>query len=299
MGKSTKVVIGTWPLSGDFGHIGLAQVQSTLEHCYGAGLREFDTAPNYGSGLAELCLGNVFRGTHDVRLNTKFGSQPIRGKSFRIEDLERSFFDSLKRLAVEKVYTLFLHNPRDEVDDYEHILGLMDRLKAAGLISLKGISLAKGYEYPDQVLNGFDMVQDDVNLLYLDSLRRVLPTDVKLTARSPLASGLLAGNKTRATTFSDGDHRAGWLTDERLGSLLRRVEAIERTSARPIAQVARAFLLHDRRVDKVVFGVKSPKHVDDVIADLEAPPLPATLVTDLIALYDDDFGLVNERDLGF
>ena len=42
-----KVVIGSWPLGGDFGHVKLIDVARMLDHSYDLGFREYDTAPNY------------------------------------------------------------------------------------------------------------------------------------------------------------------------------------------------------------------------------------------------------------
>ena len=38
---STKIIIGTWPLSGDYGKIDYKQVQDILEYCY-------ETSSKYG-----------------------------------------------------------------------------------------------------------------------------------------------------------------------------------------------------------------------------------------------------------
>ena len=55
----SKIIIGTWPLSGDYGKIDYKQIQDILEHCYELGIREFDTAPNYGNGVMEKHLGVI------------------------------------------------------------------------------------------------------------------------------------------------------------------------------------------------------------------------------------------------
>ena len=104
-----KVVIGTWPLSGDYGEVDLKTVQKTLECCYYNNLKEFDTAPSYGNGFIEFCIGKVLGKKSDVLINTKIGNTPFHGKSFKVINLKSSLEQSLKRLSVDSLNILFLH----------------------------------------------------------------------------------------------------------------------------------------------------------------------------------------------
>ena len=82
---------------------------------------EYDTAPSYGNGKIEFLLGEILGNKKNIKINTKVGNQPFIGKSFKIDDLKRSFFQSLKRLKVNKINTLYLHNPRNEIKNYKEI----------------------------------------------------------------------------------------------------------------------------------------------------------------------------------
>ena len=53
-----KIVIGTWPLSGDLGAVNKDLVLKTIEACFDCGFNEFDMAPNYGNGFCENHFGN-------------------------------------------------------------------------------------------------------------------------------------------------------------------------------------------------------------------------------------------------
>jgi aryl-alcohol dehydrogenase-like predicted oxidoreductase len=291
-------VIGTWPLSGDFGHVEVRSVIETLERCDAAGLRTFDTAPNYGQGFMESLLGRVFAGRPEVRFQTKCGNRPFAGKSFVVDDLKASLEQSLKRLGRDHLDLLYLHNPR-QIEDWEPVLAWLDSLKAEEVIGASGLSAAKGFDYPDAVLARFDVVQDDANLLYQDALRSRPREGLRFFARCPLASGILSGRLTPETTFPQGDHRAGWLKGERLASLVARVRAIEAIDAQAVASTARAFLLTHPRIDSVIFGVKRPEHVDDLVAELRAPALGGEVRAKLEQAYDEDFGLVDQRHLGY
>ena len=66
-----KVIIGTWPLSGDLGFTDLKSVSETLAACLANGFKNFDTAPNYGNGFAESCLGAMISNSTDLKIHTK------------------------------------------------------------------------------------------------------------------------------------------------------------------------------------------------------------------------------------
>ena len=67
---NSKIIIGTWPLSGDYGKIEFEKIKNVLEYCYQNGIREFDTAPNYGNGSIERNLGQIFGDKDEVLINT-------------------------------------------------------------------------------------------------------------------------------------------------------------------------------------------------------------------------------------
>jgi len=203
-----KIVIGTWPLSGDYGYFPAQRVSSILEYAFLKKFNEFDTAPSYGNGFMEFMIGNIFNGEKKILVNTKFGNLPFEGKSFKIDDLKKSLDQSLKRLRLEKINILFLHNPRIGIDNYKEIIKLMNSLKKNKIIRFSGISLAKNSIYEEKILKQFDIVQDDANLLSV-TFRKY--KNFKIYGRSPYANGILTGSLMRK--FSHDDHRSEWLND--------------------------------------------------------------------------------------
>ena len=129
----SKIVIGLWPLSGDFGEITISQFEETTNFIIDSGINNFDVAPNYGLGFAEKALGEIYQGKVELNINTKFGNSVEGEKDFNVSSLRKSLESSLERLKVEKINTLFLHNPREEIEDYEPIENLMSDLKKEGL----------------------------------------------------------------------------------------------------------------------------------------------------------------------
>jgi D-threo-aldose 1-dehydrogenase len=144
---TSKIIIGTWPLSGDYGKIDYAKIKDVLEYCYESGIREFDSAPNYGNGVIEKYLGIIFENRTDVLVNTKMGNQPFNKKNYDLKQLKKSFENSLKLLKRDSINTLFLHNPRMEITDYTDVLNFMHELKDKGKISQIGLSMARNFSY--------------------------------------------------------------------------------------------------------------------------------------------------------
>ena len=60
-----------------------------------------------------------------------------------------------------------------------------------------------------------------------------------------------------------------------------------------LASLSRKFLLENKKIDKVIFGVKSPDHVKDILKDLNSKKLDTDLVKDLYDLEKNNFGLNN------
>ena len=294
---SSKIIIGTASLSGNYGSVPKQEIIDTLNYCYESNFREFDTAPNYGQGVMESYLGDIFLKRDDIKIHTKIGNLINGGKDFSVDGLRKSFIHSLKRLKKENIDTLFLHNPREEINDYDEIEKFLNQLIDEGCIRKKGISLARGYNYDDSIIKKFDSIQDDYNLLHLQ-LPNYLTSKQNFVIRSPFATGLLSGKVNSDTKFTD-PYRSAWLKDERLSSLIKRIRKIESVSAAPLAEIALRYVLFQKGIDKIIIGVKKKDHVDHIIHCIEKGPLDVNLKNKLQEMYDDDFGLVNENHLRY
>ena len=293
----SKIIIGTWPLSGDYGKIDYKQIKDVLEYCYELGIKEFDTAPNYGNGVTEKYLGKIFGSRSDVLINTKMGNLPFNKKSYEIKELKKSFENSLKMLKRDSINALFLHNPRMEITDYAEILNFMHELKDKGRINQIGLSKARNFNYEKFVnLEKFDVIQDDINLLSLQGLKKPKPKQVMLMARSPLASGLLSGRITEKTIFSNDDHRATWLHGKRLESLMHRINEIKKYSELELSELAIRFLQNQDLIDKVIFGIKHKEHVKNILEQVSKDPLKPAIIKKLFELFENDFGLIDELE---
>tara|TARA_B100000519_G_C14226312_1_gene430200 strand:- start:554 stop:1450 length:897 start_codon:yes stop_codon:yes gene_type:complete len=295
-----KIVIGTWPISGDWGPIDTKSTINILEQAYFKyGFKEFDTAPNYGNGFSEFILGKIFYNQKDVVFNTKVGSQSFGGKSFEIDDIKRSVNESLQRLNCQKINTIFLHNPRSEITNYDKVLNLLSDYKSQKIIRYIGLSCAKNYDY-SEILNNveFDFIQDDINLLSLSPLKKL--NKQKIYARSPLASGLLSGRINKNTVFNKSDHRAEWLKGERLISICKRLDVLRNISPQTtIIDLALRFMHHNKEVYKTIYGIKKINHLNNLIRLIKLPPLTNSEIKSIYKAFNNDYGLYDEKHLAY
>tara|TARA_Y100000768_G_scaffold521_1_gene377 strand:+ start:11976 stop:12866 length:891 start_codon:yes stop_codon:yes gene_type:complete len=293
-----KIVIGTWPTSGDWGSNDISEVVSLYRKSfYEYGFYEYDTAPNYGNGFSEFLLGKIFE-NEKVKINTKVGNLPFGQKSFEEDDIKISIEQSLKRLNRSSINILFLHNPRNEIKNYDKIISLLNDYKSSGVIKGYGISCAKGFDYEKFIsLEKFDYVQDDINLLCLDKI--INYRKYKYYARSPLASGLLSGKINKLTLFEKSDHRSDWLYGDRLNSLIDRVKIIQEITGDSIIDISSRFLLHSPKIHKVIFGIRKISHLDRLITVRDSSPLGEKIVNNIFQLYKNDFGLIDKEHLKY
>ncbi len=291
MSLINRIIIGTWSLSGDFGKIPNQEVENILYHTIKSGFIEFDTAPNYGAGEIDKILSKVISNSNQkIKINTKCGNSPNGIKSFKIEDMIKTVEHSLKLFG--SINILFLHNPREEIVEWPKIINFLNDLKSQNLIKSTGISLARNYYFDDNLLNQFDFIQDEINLLNFISLEKLKKIKSKIIARSPLASGVLSGNLNEHRVFEKNDYRSSWLKGERLKNILYQVKKFERVSNMKLADLAKSFIFSQSNVDKVIFGIKSKTHIDQLVTDIENIPfIKKDTLESIIELSKINYGL--------
>ena len=156
-------VQGTSQLGGLYTAVDDETAYGALETVWSLGVRRFDTAPHYGAGLSERRVGAFLSQfpRDSYTLSTKVGrllvpaegdlhdpyfvggDPNIRVFDFSREGILRSFEDSLKRLGLDRIDTLYLHDPDDHLDQ---AIGegypALDTLREEGLISKIGAGMS-------------------------------------------------------------------------------------------------------------------------------------------------------------
>ena len=135
----TELGMGTAPIGGWPIEVSEKEAFNTLERAWEKGIRYFDTAPLYGSGMAEERLGKfiknknrkefvvatkvgrlIFDTVSSQAVKKFLGSSPNKDSKFNFsyDGVMRSFEDSLQRLQLDHVDVLHLHDPDNHPDHF-------------------------------------------------------------------------------------------------------------------------------------------------------------------------------------
>jgi len=251
------------------------------------GVTFFDTADVYNGGESEVLTGRILRKLftrEEYVLATKVHGQTMPGENGRglgRKHVLASIDASLARLEVDYVdlYQIHRWDPRTPIE--ETMEALHDVVRAGksryiGASSMYAWQFAKAQSIADR--NGwtrFVSMQNHYNLVYREEEREMIPLcldeGVGVLPWSPLARGLLAGNRTRegerltvrAQTDSFGDSLYVPETDF---AVVDRVVEVAGERGVPAAQVALAWLLGKPGVTAPIVGATKPQHLDDALA---------------------------------
>lgn len=211
----SAIGLGTWQLGADWGDVSEADATAVLAASADAGVTLFDTADVYGDGRSEAIIGRFLadRPGHGITVATKMGRRLAQEReNYSPENFRAWTARSRHNLGVDTLDLVQLHCPPSAVIGDGATFDALDDLVADGAIAAYGVSV----ETCEQALAaiarpGVTNVQIILNPFRLKPLDEVLPAaadaGVAIFARVPLASGLLSGKYTAATTFAANDHR--------------------------------------------------------------------------------------------
>ena len=249
-----------------------------------AGINFFDTADVYSTGVSEEITGRLlkkaFASRDDYVLATKV--RGVMGPGPNDQGLSRKHIlsgidNSLRRLGVDYVDLYQIHRwdygtPIEETMDALADVVRSGKARYIGASSMFAWQFAKAQSIAPIK---FVSMQNHYNLVYREEEREMIPQcidqGVAVLPWSPLARGLLAGNRTRAgerlTTRAQTDAFADSLyTPEVDFAVVDRAAEIAAARGVPAAQVALAWLLHRPGVTAPIVGATKIEHLDDAIA---------------------------------
>ena len=205
-------------MGADWGNVSDADALDVLHAAHDAGVTFYDTADVYGDGRSEQRIAQF---KHDlgsdadgIMVATKVGrrANPFTANSYT-ETALRSWVDRSRRnLQMDTLDLVQLHCPPPAVYGFHAIFDVLDTLRHEGAIAGYGVSVETCGEALAAIARpGVVSVQIILNAFRLKPLDEVLPAalaaGVAIIARVPLASGLLSGKYSSATTFAADDHR--------------------------------------------------------------------------------------------
>jgi aryl-alcohol dehydrogenase-like predicted oxidoreductase len=270
----SEIGLGAWQLGNNSGWQSMSE-NNALELVGKAlelGINFFDTAPNYGHGTGEDRLGKALQGVDrsTIVLNTKFGHSDSGKTNYNSNYIRESLEGSLKRLRVDYVDSIIMHNPPIEYldgnknDHYE----IFERLIEEGKIKAYGASLDT---YEDMKLlmetTNAKVIEAFYNMLHQDASRAfdlAMEKEVAIIAKIPLDSGWLTGKYNGESTFDDIRKRWSKEDIQIRAQLVNKVKKIV-DAHENLAQKAISFCLSYEAMATVIPGnVNSTQLVNNV-----------------------------------
>jgi aryl-alcohol dehydrogenase-like predicted oxidoreductase len=248
------------------------------------GVTFFDTADVYNGGQSEVITGRLLQRLFGMReeyvVATKVHGQTMPGENGRglsRKHIMTSIDGSLTRLNLDYVDLYQIHRwdpgtPIEETMDALHDVVKAGKTRYIGASSMYAWQFAKAQHVAS---TRFVSMQDHYNLVYREEEREMIPQcldqGVAILPWSPLARGLLAGNRTR-----EGERRTKRASTDAFADTLYKPDldfpvvdrATEVANARglPSAQVALAWLLHKPGVTAPIVGATKAGHIEDALA---------------------------------
>jgi aryl-alcohol dehydrogenase-like predicted oxidoreductase len=304
----SEIGLGTWQVGGRWGApFDASNADAVLSRALDGGVNFIDTADVYSDGESEKAVGRFLKKCKGgVFVATKCGRQlsPHVAEAYTPEALRGFVESSLSRLGIERIDLMQLHCPPTTVYYRPEVFELFERLVQQGKVRYLGVSVErveeglKAIEFPN-----VRSVQIIYNMLRLRPRERffaeAMRRGVAIVARVPLASGLLAGGYSVATSFSVGDHRHF----NRDGSAFDKgetfsgvpfdvgLEAVRRLQAAfpgtPLHLLALRFVLDTPAVTTVIPGASNPEQVDSNLRAADLEPLTAEQQLVVERIYDE------------
>ena len=268
------------------------------------GITFYDTADVYSGGASEVATGRLlpkFFKRDEVVVATKVFSPVGPGQNDRglsRKHIMSGIDASLRRLDMDYVDLYQIHRWDNHTPIAETMEALHDVVRAGkaryiGASSMYAWQFAKAQHVADaHGFTRFVSMQNHYNLIYREEEREMIPLcidqGVGVIPWSPLARGVLAGNRTR-----EGERRTARANSDAFGDSLYRepsdFDVVERNAevaaARdvPPAQVALAWLLQRPGMTAPIIGATRLGHLQDALAaeELELTPEEITRLEEL------------------
>ena len=278
--------MGGAALGGLYQEVPEAVALATVRRAVDLGINFIDTAPLYGHGKSEIFLGKSLAGIprNSFVLATKVGRilvpvnpgelapdefenpEPFRPVfDFSYDGVMRSFESSLKRLNLDSVDVLHIHDPDDH---YEQALQgaypALAKLRSEGLIEAVGAGMNQGEALARFARDGdFDcfLLAGRYTLIDHTGLKELLPLCVKkgisIIIGGPYNSGILASGAVPGAKFNYASAPAPVL------ETVRRLDEICRRFSVPMKAAALQFPLAHPAVACVIPGARSVAELEE------------------------------------
>jgi aryl-alcohol dehydrogenase-like predicted oxidoreductase len=305
----SELCLGTMTFGGDGGiwsHIGKLQ-QADADRLMGraldAGINFIDTADVYAEGQSEAITGQALKNLHVPRENVviatkvfgETGTKGVNSRGMSRYHIVEAVKASLTRLQLDHIDLYQIHG-FDPATPIEEAMYALEQLVQRGYVRYLGVSnwaawqIMKALGISERL--GFARIaslQAYYTIAGRDLERELVPLlrseNVALLVWSPLAGGLLSGKYGRDMQPEEGSRRTTFdfppVNLDRAYDCIDVMRTIAQARHATVAQVAIAWLLHQKAVTSVIIGAKRVEQLDDNIA-----AVTLTLTGDELAVLD-------------
>ena len=291
---------GTGEIWSKIGALGQEDADRFIRRSLEAGINFIDTADVYSNGVSEQLTGQALRNLNIPResivVATKgygtMGTGANAGGNSRLHLID-AVKASLKRLQMDHVDLYQVHG-FDPATPIEETVRALDTLVQHGHVRYVGVSnwaawqIMKALGISERLsLARFESLQAYYTLAGRDLEREIVPMlkseGVGLMVWSPLAGGFLSGKYARDQETSGDGRRAKFdfppVDRDRGYDCIEAMRPMAEQRGVSIAQIAIAWLLHQKVVSSVIVGAKKIEQLDDNIAATEIELTPQELET--------------------
>lgn len=305
--KVSSVSFGAWAIGGTWGAVDDSTSLAALHRAIDLGVNLIDTADVYGDGRSERLIAQLRKDrSEEIIVATKAGrrlpKQTVEGYSR--ENLHAWVARSLKNLEVDALDLLQLHCPPSELYKRGEVFALLDEMVQLGMIRHYGVSVEKASEAMDAIQH-----ENVKTVQIIFNMFRLKPSDaffgaardrnVGILARVPLASGLLTGKLSAASSFEKDDHRAFNRHGESFDKgetfsgvdydvALEAVEELKKIKPEGMSmtQFALKWILSFPEVTCAIPGAKTPAQAEDNFSASDVPTIRSEVLKAVRDVYD-------------
>jgi D-threo-aldose 1-dehydrogenase len=294
----TQFGLGTAQFGFMYAPVEDADAQETVRQAHSLGCRFFDTSPMYGGGLAEGRLGAVLSGLPresfvlsdkvgyvvDAGASSPTGDQPPGplGHDYSYDGAFRLVEGSLKRLGLDRIDILLIHDPDYHMD--EALSGsypALRQMREQGVVSAIGAGMNDSALLTRLAQEGdFDcfLMAGRYTLLDQTALQNLMPVaeerGIAIYIGGPFNSGILANPYAENATFNYRPADAQWVQKA------RQIDAVCQRYNVPLKAAALQFPLGHPAVVSVVSGARSVAELEENLAMFRFE-IPSALWDDL------------------
>lgn len=278
---------GTWSA---IGTLDQKPIDELVKRSIDAGINFIDTANVYSEGLSEELTGKAIRNLginrDDIVLATKVRGRMAEGpnqagltRKHILSEVEAS----LKRLNTDYIDLYQIHgfDPVTPIEETLHALNTVvehGKARYIGCSNLAAWQIMKALAYSkNKNLAEFVSLQAYYTVAGRDLEREIVPCiqdqNVGLMVWSPLAGGFLSGKFTREQQAEEGSRRINFdfppIDKEKSYDIVDVLKPMAEEKGVSVAQLAIAWLLHQKPVTTVIIGAKKMDQLEDNLKAIE------------------------------